>query len=319
MQPELTKEFTSFFHSQQKDQQYDIPFPTSNFKGEKGFPGPPGPPGQKGFPGPEGLPGPQGPKGITGLPGFSGPPGLPGADGLKGEKGFPGAMGPPGPKGLMGDNMIGPKGEQGVKGLAGPPGLPGTVIVTLTGPDNRTDLKGEKGDQGAMGQSGPPGLSGPPGESYGSEKGAPGEPGPQGAKGNRGLPGLAGEDGIKGWKGDMGPPGFRGPVPVVLPELLEVLDPQDRLDHQTMDLRESLVPRAPKDFLESLDHLEKPVLRENLVFQHQSQGHQDLLAPPAVLAPKVHLGIQGRLDHLEKEDSQESAQKVPGEPKDFQA
>lgn len=66
-------------------------------------------------------------------------------------------------------------------------------------------------------------------------------------------------------------------------------DPQDRLDHQTMDLRESLVPRAPKDFLESLDHLEKPVLRENLVFQHQSQGHQDLLAPPAVLAPKVHL------------------------------
>lgn len=29
-------------------------------------------------------------------------------------------------------------------------------------------------------------------------------------------------------------------------------------------------------------------------------------------------GIQGSPDHLEKKDPQEGAQKVPGEPKDFQ-
>lgn len=66
-------------------------------------------------------------------------------------------------------------------------------------------------------------------------------------------------------------------------------DPQDLLDHRTMDRRESLVQRAPKDFLEPLDHLEKPVPRENLVFPLQSQGPRDLLGPQAVLAPKVHL------------------------------
>lgn len=55
-----------------------------------------------------------------------------------------------------------------------------------------------------------------------------------------------------------------------------------------MDHGENLVQRAPKEFLEPLDHLEKPVLRETSVFRHQSQGHQDLQGPLAVLAPKVH-------------------------------
>lgn len=56
-----------------------------------------------------------------------------------------------------------------------------------------------------------------------------------------------------------------------------------------MDHRESLVQREPKDFLEPLDHLEKPVLREKLVFQHQSQGSQDPLGLQAVLVSGVHL------------------------------
>lgn len=56
-----------------------------------------------------------------------------------------------------------------------------------------------------------------------------------------------------------------------------------------MDHRESLVQRAPKEFLEPLDHLEKPVLRENSVFRHQSQGPQDLQGPLVMLAPEVHL------------------------------
>lgn len=56
-----------------------------------------------------------------------------------------------------------------------------------------------------------------------------------------------------------------------------------------MDPKESLVPRALKEFLEPLDHLEKPVLGEKSVFQHQFQAHQDLQGPLALLAPKVHL------------------------------
>lgn len=56
-----------------------------------------------------------------------------------------------------------------------------------------------------------------------------------------------------------------------------------------MDPRESLVQRVPKEFPEPLDHLEKPALGENSVFQHQFQGPQDLQEPLAILAPKVHL------------------------------
>lgn len=56
-----------------------------------------------------------------------------------------------------------------------------------------------------------------------------------------------------------------------------------------MDRRESLVQRAPKEFLEPLDHLEKPVLGESSVFQHQSQGPQDLQGLQGALAPEVRL------------------------------
>lgn len=78
--------------------------------------------------------------------------------------------------------------------------------------------------------------------------------------------------------------------------ILAPLGPQDlrdQLDHPTMGHRASLVQRAPKEFLESLDHLEKPVLRENSVFQYQSQGPQDpqdLLAAPAPKVPLVSPG-----------------------------
>lgn len=43
-------------------------------------------------------------------------------------------------------------------------------------------------------------------------------------------------------------------------------DPQDQLAPQATDRRESLVQRAPKEFLEPVDPLEKPVLREKSVF-----------------------------------------------------
>lgn len=55
--------------------------------------------------------------------------------------------------------------------------------------------------------------------------------------------------------------------------------------------------------MEKLDSLDFPV---SLEFQ-ELEGLMD------------HKGIQGSLDHLEKTDSQEAAQRVPGEPKDFQA
>lgn len=74
-----------------------------------------------------------------------------------------------------------------------------------------------------------------------------------------------------------------------IPAPLGPRDLQDHLDHQTMDRRESLVQRVPKEFLEPPDHLEKPVLRENSVLRHQSQGPQDLQGSLAVLAPKVRL------------------------------
>lgn len=79
--------------------------------------------------------------------------------------------------------------------------------------------------------------------------------------------------------------------PRVLQGILASLGPQDLqdyLDHQAMDHGENLVQRAPKEFLEPLDHLEKPVLKENSVFRHQSQGPQDLQGTLAVPAPKVH-------------------------------
>lgn len=57
-----------------------------------------------------------------------------------------------------------------------------------------------------------------------------------------------------------------------LQELLDPLDPQDlqdQLDHQAMDPKENQVQREPKESLEPWDHLEKPVLKENPVQQHQ--------------------------------------------------
>lgn len=78
----------------------------------------------------------------------------------------------------------------------------------------------------------------------------------------------------------------------VLQGILAPLGPQDlqdHLDHQTMDRRESLVQRVPKEFLEPQDHLEKPVQRENSLFRHQCLGPQDLQGPLAVPAPKVRL------------------------------
>lgn len=75
-------------------------------------------------------------------------------------------------------------------------------------------------------------------------------------------------------------------------------DPQDQLAHQAMDRRESLVQRAPKEFLEPVDHLEKPALREKSVFQLQSLGPQDLRGPQAVPAPKVPLVSLDPKDHV---------------------
>lgn len=78
----------------------------------------------------------------------------------------------------------------------------------------------------------------------------------------------------------------------VLQGILAPLGPQDlqdQLDHLATDPKENLVPKACKEFLEPLDHAEKPVLGENSVFQHQFQAHQDLQGPLAILAPKVHL------------------------------
>lgn len=69
-------------------------------------------------------------------------------------------------------------------------------------------------------------------------------------------------------------------------------DLQDLLDHLAMDPRESQVQRAPKEFLEPQDHLEKPVLRENPLFQHQSQASQDPQGALAMLVPQVHLVSQ---------------------------
>lgn len=80
----------------------------------------------------------------------------------------------------------------------------------------------------------------------------------------------------------------------VIRGILAALDPQDlqdQLDHQAMDRRESPVRRVTKAFLESLEPLEKPVLRENPVFRHQSQGPQVLQGTQAVLAPEVHLVV----------------------------
>lgn len=75
-------------------------------------------------------------------------------------------------------------------------------------------------------------------------------------------------------------------------------DPQDQLDHQAMDRRESLVQRAPKEFLEPLDHLETPALGENPVFQHQSQGSQDHQGRQAMPAPAVHLASQDKQENV---------------------
>lgn len=55
--------------------------------GERGHPGPPGPPGEQGLPGPSGKEGTKGDPGPTGGPGKDGPPGL---RGFPGERGLPG-------------------------------------------------------------------------------------------------------------------------------------------------------------------------------------------------------------------------------------
>lgn len=81
----------------------------------------------------------------------------------------------------------------------------------------------------------------------------------------------------------------------VLQAILAPLGPQDlqdqldQLGHLAMDPGGSLVQRAPKDFLEPLDHPEKPVLGENSVCQHQFRAPQGLQGPLAMPAPEVHL------------------------------
>lgn len=75
-------------------------------------------------------------------------------------------------------------------------------------------------------------------------------------------------------------------------------DPQDQLDHQAMDHRESLVQRAPKEFLEPRDHLETPALGENSVFQHQCQGSQDHQGRQVMLAPGVHLASRDKQENV---------------------
>ena len=88
-------------------------------KGDPGFPGPIGSPGQNGDPG---FPGPIGPPGITIPPGengdhgFPGPIGPHGITGLSGEKGNPGF---PGPRGEA--ESTSSKGAKGDVWLPGPP------------------------------------------------------------------------------------------------------------------------------------------------------------------------------------------------------
>ncbi|KAI6234659.1 Cuticle collagen dpy-2 [Aphelenchoides fujianensis] len=93
-----------------------------------GFPGEPGPAGDKGFtPEAHVVPGPMGDAGETGPwgpPGLQGPPGSDGYPGSIGEKGMPG---PPGPSGQMG-----PQGAPGLAGEFGPNGTPGTCVCQET-------------------------------------------------------------------------------------------------------------------------------------------------------------------------------------------
>lgn len=78
-------------------------------------------------------------------------------------------------------------------------------------------------------------------------------------------------------------------------DLQGLLDPQgpqdlqDQLDHRAMDLKEKQVQRERKELLEPRDHLEKPVLKENLVCQHQFQVPQDLQGLLVRLAAEVCL------------------------------
>lgn len=72
-------------------------------------------------------------------------------------------------------------------------------------------------------------------------------------------------------------------------EYLGLQDLQDQLDHQAMDLKEKQVQRECKEFLDPRDHLEKPVLKENLAHQYQFQVPQDLQGPLVRLATVVYL------------------------------
>lgn len=116
-------------------------------KGQKGDPGPQGPPGDAGDPGPQGPqgdpgpkgdPGPQGPQGIQGDPGPQGPKG---DTGLQGPQGLTGDTGPQGPQGDPG-----PAGIQGIQGPQGPQGDPGPA--GMDGPQGPQGIQGPKGDIG---------------------------------------------------------------------------------------------------------------------------------------------------------------------------
>lgn len=70
---------------------------------------------------------------------------------------------------------------------------------------------------------------------------------------------------------------------------LDLRDPQDQPDHRAMDLEETQVQRERQEFLEPRDHLEKPVLKENRAYQHQSQVPQDLQGPLGRRVAEVYL------------------------------
>lgn len=83
-------------------------------------------------------------------------------------------------------------------------------------------------------------------------------------------------------------------------------EPRENQDQPCLGNQEYQVFQEKEAFLGKMEKLDTLDFQVSLDFQ-ELEGLMD------------HEGIQGSLDHPEKEDSQEGAQRVPGEPKDFQA
>ncbi|XP_016044372.1 macrophage receptor MARCO isoform X1 [Erinaceus europaeus] len=222
LQTQLSQVCSQQEHLQQQVDNFTRSPELFRVKGERGAPGPQGPPGlkgeagvqgPKGAPGSQGAtgtPGPQGMKGSKGDGGLIGPKGETGAKGSKGDLGPPGSKGNMGEKGAMG--IMGPPGPLGTKGDSGKPGYPGVPGVPgIKGDQGQPGANGPPGTVGAAGPPGIPGQQGKPGSTgLTGPPGRPGSPGPEGMKGSKGDTGLPGQKGTKGETGVPGPAGMKG-------------------------------------------------------------------------------------------------------------